>query len=104
MAGPATILPGSNGLTTLAFARPIHPYCALEMEVDGAAAAQLDRLLVHARFDRDGRLAGRAIFARDFGAENHRLLTRFGDRTWYRYRPRSGPDDAGPLFVPYYGR
>jgi hypothetical protein len=104
MAGPATILPGTNAATTLAFARPLHPYCAEEMEADRATSAQFDRFLAHARFDRDGRLAGPAVFARDFGADNHRLLTRFGDRTWYRYRPRSSPDDTGPVFVPYYGR
>jgi hypothetical protein len=72
------------------------------MEADQGRSAPLDWFLANARFDREGRLAGRVVYARDFGAENHKLLSRFGDRTWYRYRPRTGPDDQGPVFVPYY--
>ena len=104
MAGPVEILSGTDGSTTLAFAkyRPLHPYCATEMEVDQSRSASLDWFLASARFDRDGRLAGRVVYARDFGYSNQKLLGRFGDRTWYRYRPRTSPDDESPLFVPYY--
>jgi hypothetical protein len=106
MAGDAQILPGTNEGTTLAFSpgRPLHPYCAAEMEVDAGRSASLEWFLANARFDARGRLSGRVVYARDFGAPNHQLLARFGDRTWYRYRPRSGPDDQAPVFVPYHGR
>ena len=104
MYGPATLLPGTNEGTTLAFARPLHPYCVPELDVDRGRSVALDRFLADARFDRDGHLAGPVVYARDFGAENRKLLGRFGDRTWYRYRPRTGPDDHAESFVPYYGR
>ena len=90
MYGKATILPGTNGSTTLAFSRPLHPYCVPEMEVDHGRSVPLDWFLANARFDRTGHLAGRVVFARDFGAANQKLLGRFGDRTWYRYRPQIG--------------
>ena len=102
--GDPKILPGTNGATTLAFARPLHPLCAIEMEVDQGRSASLDWFLANARFDRDGRLDGRVVYARDFGALNQGLLMRFGARTWYRYRPPAGPNDQHPVFVPYYGR
>ncbi len=104
MYGQAKILPGTNQGTTLAFARPLHPYCAPELEVDREQSAALDRFLADARFDRDGKLAGRVIYVRDFGLPNQKLLARYADRTWYRYRPRIGPNDHGPVFVPYSGR
>jgi hypothetical protein len=101
MYGKATILPGTNGSTTLAFSRPIHPYCAQELEADQGRSVPLDWFLANARFDRSGHLAGRVVYARDFGAANEKLLGRFGDRTWYRYRPRVDADDHAPVFVPY---
>jgi hypothetical protein len=104
MHGDAKILPGTNGSTTLAFSRPLHPYCAPELEADQGQSLLLDWFLASARFDRSGHLTGRVVFARDLGAANHKLLRRFGDRTWYRYRPRTGPNDHAPVFVPYYGR
>jgi hypothetical protein len=102
--GTAKILPGTNGSTTLAFARPVHPYCVPELEADQAGSVPLDWFLANARFDHEGHLAGPVVYARDFGAANQKLLGRFGDRTWYRYRPRQGPNDHAPVFVPYYGR
>ena len=72
--------------------------------MDRNGSVPLDWFLANARFDKDGHLAGRVVYARDFGAENQKLLGRFGDRTWYRYRPRTGPNDHAPVFVPYYGR
>jgi hypothetical protein len=105
MFGEAKILPGTNNSTTLAFSqsRPLHPYCAPEMAVD-QTSVPLDWFLANARFDHDGRLAGRVVYVRDFGSENQKLLGRFGDRTWYRYRPPAGADDSAPVFVPYTGR
>jgi hypothetical protein len=105
MFGDVKILPGTKGSTTLAFSpnRPLHPYCAPEMEVD-ESSVPLDWFLANERFDHDGRLAGAVVYVRDFGAENHKLLSRFADRTWYRYRPPAGPDDDRPVFVPYLNR
>jgi hypothetical protein len=105
MYGQARILQGTNGSTTLAFSRPVNQYCVPELEIDRQVpAVPLDWFLANARFDRDGRLAGRVVYARDFGATNQKLLARFAGRTWYRYRPPTGPNDHAPVFVPYYGR
>lgn len=101
MYGEAKVFEANGGWSTLAFARPLHPYCAQELEADQGGSVPLDRFLASARFDRNGRLAGRVVYARDFGAANQKLLGRFGERTWYRFRPRTGPDDRGPVFVPY---
>ena len=102
MFGNAKILPGTNGSTTLALAsdRPLLPDCAVEMQVD-QTSVPLDWFLANARFNHDGHLGGRVVYARDFGSQNQKLLSGFGDRTWYRYRPRSGPDDPAPVFAPY---
>ena len=100
MAGPVNLHTGNNS-TTLAFSREPHPYCVEELQADKVSSAPLDWFLANARFDRSGHLAGRVVYARDFGAANQKLLGRFGDRTWYRYRPPAGPDDHSPVFVPY---
>lgn len=101
--GQSRLVPGTNGSTALAFVpdKPINPYCAVELEADRAGVVALDRFLVDQRFDRTGNLAGRVVFVRDLGTRNEKLLARFGDRTWYRYRPPAGPGDNAPIFIPY---
>jgi hypothetical protein len=79
----------------------LHPACGDEWRSDQNGTMTFDPFLMYESFDADGRLGGNVVFARDFGPRNSRLLTRFGDRTWYRYRPRTGPNDAAPVFVPY---
>lgn len=101
--GQSQRVPGTEGSTALAFVpnRPIHPYCLAELDADRAGVVALDRFLTHQRFDRSGRLTGPVVFVRDLGVRNEKLLTRFGERTWYRYRPPAGPDDEAPIFLPY---
>jgi hypothetical protein len=41
------------------------------------------RLLMREQLDSLGRLGGRVVYARDFGARNALLRDRFGDRAWY---------------------
>lgn len=77
--------------------------CLPQLEVDRAGTTPLEPFLQYEGWDSGGRLGGRVVFARDFGSRNNLLLSRFGDRTWYRYRPRTGPRDTAPIFVPYYG-
>lgn len=49
----------------------------------------------------DGRVGGNVVFVRDLGARNETLRARFGDRRWYRYRPRRSPSDTSAPFVQY---
>ena len=53
-------------------------------------------MLPHETFDADGRLAGKIIYARDFGRRNELLRSRFGDRAWYVARASM---DTGALVV-----
>jgi len=77
--------------------------CLPQLEVDRAGTTPLEPFLQYEDWDSSGHLGGRVVFARDFGNRNSLLLPRFGDRTWYRYRPRKGPADSAPVFVPYSG-
>jgi hypothetical protein len=54
------------------------------------------------QIDRDGRIGGDVVFARDFGPRDTILAPRFGDRTWYRYVPAPTPGGT-PRFVPIPG-
>jgi hypothetical protein len=81
--------------------RPVLPECVDELEADRDGVTPFDQFLTYADFAPDGRLGGRVVFARDFGVRNGRLLGSFGDRTWYRYRPPTAPNDHEPVFVPY---
>ncbi|HET9425537.1 MAG TPA: hypothetical protein VFO55_09210 [Gemmatimonadaceae bacterium] len=102
-AGDARLVPGVPGWIALAFApkRVLSDACVLEMQLD-QQAVMFDRFLPLHRFDDDGRLGGRVVFARDMGLRNQKLLGRFGDRTWYRYRPERSPANSSPVFIPYY--
>lgn len=106
MAGPARLVQGPGGVKPIAIAsqRSWPAKCFAELDADRAGSTALDPFLGHATFDDDGRLGGRVVFVRDFGPRNSALLARFGDRTWYRYRPRDGAADQAPVFVPYIGR
>ena len=77
--------------------------CLPQLDADRAGTTPLEPFLQYEDWDSDGHLGGRVVFARDFGNRNSLLLPRFGDRTWYRYRPRKGPADSAPVFVPYSG-
>lgn len=75
--------------------------CFAEYQRDSAGVMPYPPFLPLHRLDREGRIAGRVVFARDLGARNELLRARFGDRVWYRYRPASSPTDTTNPFVPY---
>jgi hypothetical protein len=77
--------------------------CLPQLDADRTGTTPLEPFLQYEDWDSGGHLGGRVVFARDFGNRNSLLLPRFGDRTWYRYRPRRGPADSASVFVPYYG-
>lgn len=103
LAGEARRLGGSPGTRALAFApgRELTEECQREIQAD-VDAVSFDQFLPLQAFDSDGRLAGNVVFARDLGLRNEKLLARFADRTWYRYRAHRGPNDPAPALVPYY--
>ena len=49
----------------------------------------------------EGRVGGDVVYVRDLGSRNEELRARFGDRTWYRYRPRQSAADTSGPFVRY---
>jgi hypothetical protein len=101
MAGQAQQVIAPDG-TAIALANGrLHPACTDDWLSDRSGTMTFDPFLMYETFDAEGRLAGNVVFARDFGARNSRLLSRFGDRSWYRYRPRTGPNDYEPVFIPY---
>ncbi|MDQ6633437.1 MAG: hypothetical protein M3Z10_01635, partial [Gemmatimonadota bacterium] len=91
-----------SALDQLPSARPVVGLSALEQlaltpgralpsacrEELGSARSSVDfsRLLAVDGLDSLGRLGGRVVYARDFGARNALLRDRFGDRDWYRAR------------------
>jgi hypothetical protein len=63
--------------------RALPPICATEMGQLSFFGVNIAELMSHERLDADGRLGGRVVYARDFGARNERLRGRFPDRAWY---------------------
>ncbi|HTR76720.1 MAG TPA: hypothetical protein VMH39_01360, partial [Gemmatimonadaceae bacterium] len=102
-AGEPAPVPGLTGDQSISLVgrRPSTAACASELAADEAGTTELAPFLPYDGLDADGRLGGRVVFARDYGARDELLRARFGSRTWYRYRPSRGPDDANPVFVPY---
>jgi hypothetical protein len=102
-AGNATPVMSMPFQVRLAFVGGMIPQaCLPQLDADRAGTTPLEPFLQYDDWAADGRLGGRVVFARDFGLRNNLLLSRFGDRTWYRYRPRTGAGDTSPLFVPYF--
>ena len=66
--------------------RALTPACAAELATAVSNGADYVRHLPRNATDRDGRLSGDVLFARDFGARNALLRERFGARDWYRAR------------------
>ena len=64
--------------------RPLTPACAAELATAVSHGADYVRYLPRNVTDRDGRLGGDVLYARDFGARNALLRDRFGARAWYR--------------------
>ena len=77
------------------------PVCLTEVERDAAGSMPYALFLANQTVDSDGRIGGDVVFARDLGPRNELLRARFGDRTWYRYRPPMSLGDTSIAFVPY---
>jgi hypothetical protein len=73
----------------------------MEATADVGGTTPFAPFLAYQTLDADGRIGGSVVFARDLGPRNELLRSRFGNRTWYRYRPPSGLSDSGAVFVPY---
>ena len=84
----ATPVPGMAVADQLSFeaGRALAPACAAELATAASNGLDYVRYLPRNGTDRDGRLGGDVVYARDFGARNVLLRERFGDRTWYRAR------------------
>jgi hypothetical protein len=77
------------------------PVCLAEVERDASGTMPYALFLANQNVDSDGRIGGDVVFARDLGPRNDLLRARFGDRTWYRYRPPKALGDTSIAFVPY---
>ena len=64
--------------------RALTPACAAEWATAVSNGADYVRYLPRNATDRDGRLSGDVLYARDFGPRNALLRQRFGSRAWYR--------------------
>jgi hypothetical protein len=62
--------------------RQLTPICADEFARATSHGVSVAEMLPHGEIGPNGELTG-VVFARDFGARNERLTTRFGDRPWY---------------------
>jgi hypothetical protein len=84
----ATMVPGMALTDQLSFepSRALTPACAVELATAVSNGADFVRFLPRNATDRDGRLSGDVVYARDFGARNALLRERFGTRRWYRAR------------------
>ena len=75
--------------------------CIDEAQADSIGMSLYPPFLTLNRVGPDGRVGGDVVYARDLGSRNEELRARFGDRTWYRYRPRQSAADTSAPFVRY---
>jgi hypothetical protein len=75
---------GLSALDQLALTpgRPLSAPCRQELQ-SARSSVDFARLLAVQSLDSLGRLGGKVVYARDFGARNSLLRDRFGDRDWY---------------------
>jgi hypothetical protein len=75
---------GLSALDQLALTpgRPLSAPCRQEIQ-SARSSVDFARLLAVESLDSLGRLGGKVVYARDFGARNSLLRDRFGDREWY---------------------
>ena len=101
--GAAQRVPGLDADQTLALvpgSRPT-PECLREFQRDTAGTIPYAIFLARQTIGGDGRVGGDVVFVRDLGARNELLRSRFGARTWYRYRTPAFLGDTTPSFLPY---
>ncbi len=93
-------LPADRAIALVPGSTPT-PTCLGEFQGDTAGTMPYPLFLARQRVDRDARVGGEVVFARDLGFRNELLRDRFGGRAWYRYRPAQGLEDTTTAFVPY---
>lgn len=75
--------------------------CRALLTAARSPGGNLIQLLPYARFDQDGALGGPVIYARDLGADDERLRTRYGTRRWYVARVATSNTGITVTFEPY---
>lgn len=101
--GPARLEVGRQADQAIALvpgSRPT-PECLREFLSDTAGTISYPIFLARQRVQSDGRIGGNVVFARDLGARDTVLRSRFGERTWYRYRPGASLSDTSLAFLPF---
>jgi hypothetical protein len=96
---PVPNLPADQAIALVPGTSPTPP-CLAAFSRDSMGTMPYALFLARQTVGADGRIGGDVVFARDLGERNAELRQRFGDRTWYRYRPSPAPVTA-PVFVPY---
>ena len=99
-ARPEPGLPADRAIALVPGTRPT-PTCLAEFFRDTSGTMPYAMFLARQEIGADGRVGGNVVFARDLGARNALLRERFGNRTWYRYRPTQGLEDTTTAFVRY---
>lgn len=102
-AGVPTVVPGlpaDQHVAIVAGSKPTAT-CLAQVAMDSEGTMPYAAFLAYQGVDGDGRVGGNVVFARDMGARNELLRARFGDRTWYRYRPPHERRETAAAFVPY---
>jgi hypothetical protein len=101
--GEATLVPGTAADETLALVAGSTPTptCWSEFRRDTLGTIPYALALTRQNVGADGRIGGNVVFARDLGERNELLRQRFGDRSWYRYRPARSLGDTSYAFIPY---
>jgi len=102
-AGTPAIIPGTSAEQHIAIVPGSKPTnaCLAEVAMDAEGTMPYGAFLANQRVDAEGQPGGKVVFVRDMGARNELLRTRFGDRTWYRYRAPDHRGDNLIAFVPY---
>jgi hypothetical protein len=99
VAQPVPNLPGDQAISLVPGTLP-KAECLAAFSRDSVGTMPFAMFLARQNVGADRRISGDVVFARDLGPRNEELRARFGDRTWYHYRPRLPGSDA-PVFVPY---
>ena len=100
-AGRAELVPGMPSEEIIALVPGAMPTaeCLKQAALDQQEAMPYALFLSHQEIGPDGRVGGPVVFVRDFGERNELLRSRYGDRTWYRYRAASLDGTTPAAFV-----
>jgi 4-amino-4-deoxy-L-arabinose transferase-like glycosyltransferase len=100
-AGVATPQPGmiADGLVARAPGGPDAPRCRDEAAADTLGTMPYALFQSEQAVDRDGRLAGPVVWARDLGSRDTLLRAELGERAWYLYKPGRSLEDPA-TFIP----